>query len=116
MLIRSYFYRLMAFLFYMEMVCNSALAALPSVEAPQSSGGSGILGQIKGYLQDGIILAGLLVAAIMFINVAIAAGQTFVEVRNGRAEWPKFGAIVVVGAILLVIIIWLLGKSANIIL
>lgn len=116
MLIRSFLYRLMSYLPYMGMAFNTAFAGLPHVEAPQSSGGSGIVGQIKGYLQDGIILAGLLVAAIMFINVAIAAGQTFVEVRNGRAEWPKFGAIVVVGAILLVIIVWLLGKSASILL
>ncbi|KFX11971.1 membrane protein [Pectobacterium atrosepticum] len=100
----------------MGVLCQSAFAALPGVEAPQSSGGSGIMGQFKGYLQDGIVLGGLLVAAIMFINVAIAAGHTFAEVRNERATWTKFGAIVVVGAILLVIIIWLLGKSANIIL
>ncbi|KML70024.1 TIGR03745 family integrating conjugative element membrane protein [Pectobacterium peruviense] len=110
------FRRFISFLFYIGVLCQSAFAALPSVEAPQSSGGSGIMGQIKGYLQDGIVLGGLLVAAIMFINVAIAAGHTFTEVRNERATWTKFGAIVVVGAILLVIIIWLLGKSANIIL
>ncbi|KGA36275.1 membrane protein [Pectobacterium brasiliense] len=113
---RRYLHRLISFLFCMAILCNPTFAALPPVEAPQSSGGSGLMGQIKGYLQDGIVLAGLLVAAIMFINVAIAAGHTFVEVRNGRAEWPKFGAIVVVGAILLVLTIWLLGKSANIIL
>ncbi|AIA69899.1 putative membrane protein [Pectobacterium atrosepticum SCRI1043] len=110
------FRRFISFLFYIGVLCQSAFAALPGVEAPQSSGGSGIMGQFKGYLQDGIVLGGLLVAAIMFINVAIAAGHTFAEVRNERATWTKFGAIVVVGAILLVIIIWLLGKSANIIL
>ncbi|MFJ5491629.1 TIGR03745 family integrating conjugative element membrane protein [Pectobacterium carotovorum] len=110
------FRRLISFFFYISVLCQSAFAALPTVEAPQSSGGSGMMGQAKGYLQDGIVLGGLLVAAIMFINVAIAAGHTFVEVRNERATWTKFGAVVVVGACLLVIIIWLLGKSANIIL
>ncbi|MCY9848913.1 TIGR03745 family integrating conjugative element membrane protein [Pectobacterium jejuense] len=108
--------RLIAFLFYISVLCQSAFAALPGIEAPQSSAGSGMMGQLKGYLQDGITLGGLLVAAIMFINVAIAAGHTFTEVRNERASWTKFGAIVVVGALLLVLIIWLLGKSANIIL
>ncbi|MBP2834719.1 TIGR03745 family integrating conjugative element membrane protein [Dickeya zeae] len=102
--------------FTMGVLSNTALAGLPPVEASQSGGGSGLLGQIKGYLQDGIVLGGLLVAAIMFINVAIAAGHTFVDVRNERASWTKFGSIVVVGAILLVVVIWLLGKSASIIL
>jgi integrating conjugative element membrane protein (TIGR03745 family) len=50
------------------------------------------------------------VAAVAFINVAVAAISTFTEVRNERATWTKFGAIIVVGIILLVAIIWLLGK------
>ncbi|MDF7660232.1 TIGR03745 family integrating conjugative element membrane protein [Erwiniaceae bacterium L1_54_6] len=59
------------------------------------------MGQIKGYLQDGIILGGLVVAVVAFINVAVAAISTFTEVRNERATWTKFGAIIVVGIILL---------------
>ncbi|MCX8959090.1 TIGR03745 family integrating conjugative element membrane protein [Erwinia psidii] len=97
------------------LTCRPALADLPTVEAPQSGGGSGLMGQIKGYLQDGIVIGGLVVAAIAFINVAIAAVHTFTEVRNERATWTKFGAIIVVGVVLLVAVIWLLGKSAEII-
>ncbi|MEN4776064.1 DUF2976 domain-containing protein, partial [Pantoea agglomerans] len=37
------------------------------------------------------------------------------EVRNDRASWTKFGSIVVVGIVLLVAVIWLLGKSAEVI-
>jgi integrating conjugative element membrane protein (TIGR03745 family) len=96
--------------------CQPALADLPSVEPPESGGGSGLMGQIKGYLQDGVVIGGLVVAAIAFINVAIAAVHTFTEVRNERATWTKFGSIIVVGVILLVAVIWLLGKSASIIL
>lgn len=91
-----------------------AFAALPTVEAPASKGSSGLMGQIKGYLQDAIVLGGLVIAAIAFINVAIAAVHTFTEVRNEKATWTKFGAIIVVGVVLLVTIIWLLGKSAEI--
>lgn len=98
------------------LTCKPALAELPSVEAPESSGGTGLMGQIKGYLQDGVVIGGLVVAAIAFINVAIAAVHTFTEVRNERATWTKFGAIIVVGVVLLVAVIWLLGKSADIIL
>ncbi|AZK61342.1 TIGR03745 family integrating conjugative element membrane protein [Pectobacterium parvum] len=108
--------RFISFLFYIGLVCQSAFAALPTVEAPQSSGGSGIMGQAKGYLQDGLVLGGLILAAVMFLNVGTAAGKTFSEVRDGRAGWEKFVAIVVVGIVLLVVIIWLAGKSANILL
>ena len=90
------------------LTCTPAFADLPS--------GSGLSGQIKGYLQDGIVIGGLVVAAVAFINVAIAALHTFTEVRNEKATWTKFGAIVVGGVVLLVAVIWLLGKSADILL
>lgn len=112
----SMFRRVISFLFYIGVLCQSAFAALPTIEAPQSSGGSGIMGQMKGYLQDGLILGGLILAAVMFLMVGSAAGKTFSEVRDGRAGWDKFVAIVVVGVVLLVVIIWLAGKSANILL
>jgi len=65
-------------------------------------------------MQDAIILGGLIVGAVAFIVVAMAAVQTFTEVRNEKAGWGKFGAIIVVGIILLVAVIWLLIKSASI--
>ena len=95
------------------LTCKPAFADLPTVEAPESGGGSGLMGQIKGYLQDGVVIGGLVVAAIAFINVAV---HTFSEVRNEKATWTKFGSIIVVGVVLLVAVIWLLGKSAAIIL
>ncbi|QMF96325.1 MULTISPECIES: TIGR03745 family integrating conjugative element membrane protein [Klebsiella] len=98
------------------LTCKPAFADLPTVEAPTSNGGSGLMGQIKGYLQDGVVIGGLVVAAIAFINVAIAAVHTFTEVRNEKSTWTKFGSIIVVGVVLLVAVIWLLGKSADIIL
>ncbi|EGO4654057.1 DUF2976 domain-containing protein, partial [Escherichia coli] len=36
--------------------------------------------------------------------------------QKGQKTWTEFGAIVVVGVILLVAVIWLLTKSASIIL
>ncbi|EJV4715421.1 TIGR03745 family integrating conjugative element membrane protein [Escherichia coli] len=93
-----------------------ALADLPQIEPPTSGGGGGLFGQIKGYLQDGVVLFGLVLSAVAFVKVAEAALSTFSEVRDGKAGWGQFGAIVVVGVVLLVAIIWLLGKSASIIL
>lgn len=42
------------------------------------------MGQIKGYAQDSIVFAGLLVCAVVLINVATSAVHKFVEVRNER--------------------------------
>ncbi len=39
---------------------------------------------IKGYLNDGIVIGGLVVAATAFIVVAIAAVTTFNEVRDQK--------------------------------
>lgn len=91
-----------------------AIAGLPPVDPPSNGGGGGLMDQIKGYAQDGIVLIGLILAAVAFVYVAMAVVHTFAEVRDGKASWGKFGGIFVVGAILLVIVIWLLGKSVEI--
>ena len=114
--------RLMARLAGMAMVTfllgslTPALADLPQIEPPSSGGGGGLFVQIKGYFQDGIVLIGLVIAAAAFVKVAEAAVTTFSEVRDGKTGWGQFGAIIVVGVVLLVAVIWLLGKSASIIL
>ncbi|MFD1803631.1 TIGR03745 family integrating conjugative element membrane protein [Mixta tenebrionis] len=108
--------RIMSLALLAWLTCQPALADLPTVEPPESGGGSGLTGQIKGYLQDGVLIGGLVIAAIAFTMVAVSAVHTFTEVRNEKATWTKFGSIVVVGAVLLVVVIWLLGKAAGIIL
>lgn len=95
---------------------NGAYAALPKVEAPSSGAGGGLMDTLKGYLNDGVVIGGLVVAAVAFIVVAIAAVSTFHEVREGKAGWGKFGAIVVVGVVLIVAVIWFAGKASSIIL
>lgn len=93
---------------------SQAWADLPSVEAPSSGGGGGLYNTIKGYLKDGIVLGGLVIAAIAFIVVANAAISCFAHVRAGKATWADFGAIVVVGVILLVAVIWLASEAMDI--
>ncbi|HAW0919563.1 TPA: TIGR03745 family integrating conjugative element membrane protein [Escherichia coli] len=100
----------------LRMSMQPALADLPQMEPPSSGGGSGLFGQIKGYSQDGVVLGGLIISAIAFIVVANAAISTFSEIQDGKKTWTQFGAIVVVGVLLLVAVIWLLTKSASIIL
>ncbi|CDL79965.1 TIGR03745 family integrating conjugative element membrane protein [Xenorhabdus cabanillasii] len=97
-------------------ITTPSLAALPKVEPPTSgSKGGGLLGDLSGYFNDGIILLGLIVTAVAFVVVAGAATKTFQEVRDDKAGWGKFAAIVVVGVILVVCVIWLITKSASII-
>ncbi|MEQ2027657.1 TIGR03745 family integrating conjugative element membrane protein [Xenorhabdus szentirmaii] len=94
---------------------GSAWADLPAIEPPKNGGGGGLLGQVKGYAQDGIVIGGLILSAVAFFKVASAAVETFSEVRDGKATWTQFGSIIVVGVVLLVAVIWLLAKSAGII-
>lgn len=94
---------------------GAAQAGLPTVEPPSSGGGGGLMDTLKGYINDGIVIGGLVVAAVAFIVVAIAAVTTFHEVREQKAGWGKFGAIIVVGVVLIVAVVWLAGKSATII-
>lgn len=93
-----------------------AMADLPQVEGPTSGGsGNGLMGTLSGHVQDGLVLGGLVLCGFAFFKVAEASLVTFGEVRNDRASWTKFGSIVVVGIVLLVAVIWLLGKSAEVI-
>ncbi|WP_235428399.1 MULTISPECIES: TIGR03745 family integrating conjugative element membrane protein [Xenorhabdus] len=107
--------RINAFLLLCCLSCESAWADLPAIEPPKSGGGGGLLGQAKGYAQDGIVIGGLILSAVAFFKVASAAVETFSEVRDGKSTWTQFGAIIVVGVVLLVAVIWLLSKSASII-
>ncbi|PHM64155.1 integrating conjugative element membrane protein [Xenorhabdus stockiae] len=107
--------RISTFLLLLGVSCESAWADLPSIEPPSSGGRGGLMGQVKGYAQDGIVIGGLILSAVAFFKVASAAVETFSEVRDGKATWTQFGSIIVVGIVLLVAVIWLLAKSANII-
>ncbi|HDX9057212.1 TPA: TIGR03745 family integrating conjugative element membrane protein [Klebsiella michiganensis] len=98
------------------LAAKPALADLPTVEGPTSSGtGTGLMGTLSGHVQDGLVLGGLVLCGFAFFKVAEAGLVTFGEVRNDRASWTKFGSIVVVGVVMLVAVIWLLGKSAEVI-
>ncbi|WP_246236093.1 TIGR03745 family integrating conjugative element membrane protein [Acerihabitans arboris] len=93
---------------------GSAWADLPAIEQPSSGGGGGVINTFKGYIKDGFALGGLLLAAAGFIVVALAALSSFHDVREGKAKWAHFVTFVLVGAILLVVIIWLANKALDI--
>lgn len=65
---------------------SGAQAALPVVEGPKSSADKTFYGQISGYINDGVVLGGLILAAVALLTVANAIIATFAEVRDGEAR------------------------------
>ena len=56
----------------------------------------------------------LLVIACMFIGVCYHAYNVYSEIHTGRKTWGEFGLSVSVGAVLLVVGIWLLTQATTI--
>src|SRR3546814_6703757 len=61
-----------------------------------------------------VLLIALLVVASMFVGVCDHAYTRYSEIHTGRATWGQFGLTVAVGAILLVVGIWLLTKATGV--
>ena len=86
-------------------------AALPALSFAQ---GLPQLETIRNYGYDIIMLVALLVVASMFIGVCYHAYGTYAEIHTGRKTWGQFGLTVAIGAVLLVIGIWLLTEATGI--
>ena len=91
-----------------------AMGSLPSLEDPSRGTGDGILSTLQNYGYDIVMLVALLVIASMFIGVCYHAYTSYSEIHSGRKTWGQFGLTVAVGALLLVVGIWLLTKATGI--
>ena len=89
-------------------------AGLPKMEDPSRGTGKGIMETIKNFAYDGAILGGLLIAAFAFLRVASSCVSTYGEISSGKKTWGDLAMQALVGAVLLVVIIWLITKSADI--
>ncbi|MVT29608.1 TIGR03745 family integrating conjugative element membrane protein [Acidovorax citrulli] len=87
---------------------------LPTMEDPSRGAGKGILQTLQNYGYDIVLLVALLVVASMFVGVCYHAYTRYSEIHTGRATWGQFGLTVAVGAMLLVVGIWLLTKATAI--
>ncbi|WP_075257982.1 TIGR03745 family integrating conjugative element membrane protein [Herbaspirillum camelliae] len=101
-------------LIFAAMPLSAFPAGLPKMEDPTRGQGSGILQTLQNYGYDIVTLVALLVVASMFIGVCYHAYTRYSEIHTGRATWGQFGLTVAVGAMLLVIGIWLLTKATGV--
>ncbi|PMX27615.1 TIGR03745 family integrating conjugative element membrane protein [Pseudomonas sp. MPR-R2A7] len=91
-----------------------ANAALPTLENPSRGTGTGIMQTLQNYGYDIVMLIALLVVASMFVGVCYHAYTRYAEIHIGRSTWGQFGLTVAVGAILLVVGIWLLTEAIGV--
>ncbi|MCL2891373.1 MULTISPECIES: TIGR03745 family integrating conjugative element membrane protein [Pectobacteriaceae] len=84
------------------------------MEDPSRGKGSGIMDTLKNYGYDIVILLSLGVCAVGFLVVANSCIATYSEIQNGKKQWKDLGAMAGVGAILLVVTIWLLTQASEV--
>ncbi|WP_245795247.1 TIGR03745 family integrating conjugative element membrane protein [Thioalkalivibrio denitrificans] len=106
-----------AVLGWLMLMAGPALAqGLPTPVAPDGvpADSGNWLAFIRGYIRDGAIVLGLALSVVALIWVAYTGLSKFNEARNGKAEWMEVGVTVVVGAVLLLFIMFLLNQAATI--
>jgi integrating conjugative element membrane protein (TIGR03745 family) len=97
--------------------CTLPLAAradLPDMEDPSRGQGDGIMETLQNYGYDIVILMSLAICAVGFLVVANSCISTYSEIQTGKKQWKDLGAMAGVGAVLLVICIWLLTEAGDI--
>jgi integrating conjugative element membrane protein (TIGR03745 family) len=87
---------------------------LPTIENPSRGTGNGIMETIRNYGYDIVMLVALLVVSAMFIGVCYHAYGTYAEIHTGKKTWGQFGLTVAIGAVLLVVGIWLLTQATTV--
>ncbi|CAK7008562.1 TIGR03745 family integrating conjugative element membrane protein [Saezia sanguinis] len=91
-----------------------AQGRMPTIEDPSRGTGSGILTTLQNYGYDIIMLIALVVIASIFVGVCYHAYICYSEIQTGKKTWGQFGLTVAIGAMLLVLGIWLLTQATEI--
>lgn len=93
---------------------GNAIAKLPDMGDPSRGKGKGILDTVQNYAYDYVIFGGLILGVIAFFFVAISTFSTYVEIQNGKKKWSDLATTAVIGALLIVIILWLVNQANDI--
>ena len=101
-------------LLVLSVLSGQVRADLPVMEDPSRGKGSGIMDTLKNYGYDIVILMSLGICAVGFLVVANSCISTYSEIQNGKKQWKDLGAMAGVGAVLLVVIIWLLTQAGEV--
>lgn len=92
-------------------------AQLPTQADPDSGTirPGNILDAVRYYAQDIFLLAGLIIATVIFILVTTNAIAVYKEIRDGRRTWGDLGMHAGAGAVLIVFVVFLLTQAQTII-
>ncbi|NMG30176.1 TIGR03745 family integrating conjugative element membrane protein [Aromatoleum evansii] len=96
-------------------IVEPALAELPTAVTADGAASGDYIAIGKEYFKNGLIVLGLIIATLGFIAVAAGGIAKFNEYRIGRAELGDLGVLAVVGAVVLVLMVYLLNEAAVII-
>ena len=97
----------------LSLLAGSAFATLPTAVQPAQGAVAGdFIGIMQQYWKMGIAFLTLLVGAYAFLSVGGGALAKFNEFRIGRAEAGDLMIYVVIGAVLLVAVVYLLTQAS----
>lgn len=93
---------------------SSIFADIPKMEPPSRGEGKSIMENLQNYGFDGLTLAGLAICAVAFMVVAASLISGYSDVQHGKKKWGDLGTSALIGALLVVAIIWLVTKATGI--
>ena len=98
-------------------LASGALADLPTQADPDSGAirDGNIIDAVKFYAKDLFLLAGLIIATVVFILVTTNAIAVYKEIRDGRRTWGDLGMHAGAGAVLIIFVVFLLTQAQDII-
>ncbi|MCG5495560.1 TIGR03745 family integrating conjugative element membrane protein [Ectothiorhodospira variabilis] len=100
----------------MSQAAHALTGNLPSPVDPSSGAvdDGDWISLIRGYIADGAIVLGLALGTIGLLWIAYTAIAKFNECRTGKAEWSELGVLGIVGAVVLLFVMFLIGQAAGV--
>lgn len=116
-LLQTFRLRLLAFAAVLAATGSLHAQGLPAPVDPTIGGapGGNWLQLIRGYIGDGAVILGLAIATIGLLWIAYTGVAKFNECRIGKAEWSELGVLGIVGAVVLLFMMFLLNQAATVI-